>query len=419
MADKKPIIIDSNGDLLKMQNGDTVALANGGTGQTTANNALNALLPSQTSNSGKYLTTNGTNTSWADVSSSGGISIFDATVGASGADYTTLGAAITAGKTRILVIDDTTETGDITLPSNCIIEGIGREAVTIDMATYQFLDNTAANDNFTFKNLGFRTAITSGRLFPACNKMYWDNIYVDASSATYSSFPIFMSANNNTNNIFLQNVYLDLPDQNNSGISIYYGSIENVYINGGGSNCRGAIYITYASCKNAVIKGTWSSSYAAISANASSTLSNVTSTITAIIGCSTNSTCTNINGSFLSLDVGASDATVSNCIVKNFLPNIDGDDNLISNVKCLNGGGTISSGGDRNQFSNCQIYGTITISGNDTTMTGCRVGADASGGSNTITIASGANRTIISGCRTDAAISDSGTDTVGIGNVVY
>jgi len=46
----------------------TVAIANGGSGQTTANAAFNALAPSQTSNSGKYLTTNGTNTSWATVS---------------------------------------------------------------------------------------------------------------------------------------------------------------------------------------------------------------------------------------------------------------------------------------------------------------------------------------------------------------
>jgi hypothetical protein len=43
----------------------TVAIANGGTGQTTANAAFNALAPSQTGNSGKYLTTDGTDTSWA------------------------------------------------------------------------------------------------------------------------------------------------------------------------------------------------------------------------------------------------------------------------------------------------------------------------------------------------------------------
>ena len=43
----------------------TVAIANGGTGQTTANSAFNSLAPSQTGNSGKYLTTDGSNTSWA------------------------------------------------------------------------------------------------------------------------------------------------------------------------------------------------------------------------------------------------------------------------------------------------------------------------------------------------------------------
>ena len=45
-------------------NGTAVAIANGGTGATTANAALNALLPSQSGNSGSILTTNGTNASW-------------------------------------------------------------------------------------------------------------------------------------------------------------------------------------------------------------------------------------------------------------------------------------------------------------------------------------------------------------------
>jgi ribosomal protein L35AE/L33A len=47
----------------------TLPIANGGTGQTTANTAFNALAPSQTSNSGKFLTTDGTNTSWAAAGS--------------------------------------------------------------------------------------------------------------------------------------------------------------------------------------------------------------------------------------------------------------------------------------------------------------------------------------------------------------
>ncbi len=45
----------------------TLGISNGGTGQVTANAALNALLPTQTSNSGKALTTNGTDSSWTSV----------------------------------------------------------------------------------------------------------------------------------------------------------------------------------------------------------------------------------------------------------------------------------------------------------------------------------------------------------------
>jgi hypothetical protein len=47
-------------------------IANGGTGATSAISAFNALAPSQTGNSGYYLTTNGTNASWAAVSGGGG-----------------------------------------------------------------------------------------------------------------------------------------------------------------------------------------------------------------------------------------------------------------------------------------------------------------------------------------------------------
>ena len=43
---------------------NTVAVSKGGTGQVTANAGLNALLPTQTGNSGKVLQTNGTDTSW-------------------------------------------------------------------------------------------------------------------------------------------------------------------------------------------------------------------------------------------------------------------------------------------------------------------------------------------------------------------
>ena len=46
----------------------TLPIAAGGTGQTTANAAFNALAPSQASANGKYLTSDGTNTSWGTIS---------------------------------------------------------------------------------------------------------------------------------------------------------------------------------------------------------------------------------------------------------------------------------------------------------------------------------------------------------------
>jgi hypothetical protein len=67
----------------------TIAIANGGTGQTTANAAINALLPSQTSQSGKVLSTNGTDTSWIASSGSGTVTSVTGTAPVSVATGTT------------------------------------------------------------------------------------------------------------------------------------------------------------------------------------------------------------------------------------------------------------------------------------------------------------------------------------------
>jgi hypothetical protein len=56
-----PIVRHTDGTLISHT---TLPLDKGGTGQSTANNALNALLPIQTDNTTKFLTTDGTSTSW-------------------------------------------------------------------------------------------------------------------------------------------------------------------------------------------------------------------------------------------------------------------------------------------------------------------------------------------------------------------
>jgi hypothetical protein len=70
--------------------GTTIAIANGGTGATTASNAAAALLPAQTSNSGKYLTTDGSGTlSWGTVSGYSAPTLGSTSI-ASGATVTTI-----------------------------------------------------------------------------------------------------------------------------------------------------------------------------------------------------------------------------------------------------------------------------------------------------------------------------------------
>ena len=88
------ITVDAQGRLTSASSGGTLSIAGGGTGQTTANAAFNALVPSQTSNTGKYLTTDGTNTSWATV---GGVSTI--TFGSTGLTPSTAtsGAVTVAG----------------------------------------------------------------------------------------------------------------------------------------------------------------------------------------------------------------------------------------------------------------------------------------------------------------------------------
>lgn len=73
--------------------GGVTPIANGGTGQVTAAAAINALLPSQTGNSGKSLTTDGTVVSWGAIVAGASLQVFT-----SSTTYTP-----TSGKTSFLV----------------------------------------------------------------------------------------------------------------------------------------------------------------------------------------------------------------------------------------------------------------------------------------------------------------------------
>lgn len=79
---------------------NTVPISKGGSGQTTANAALNAFLPSQTGNSGKVLGTDGTNTLWVTGGGGGGggtvTSVGAVSSGSYGAAISVIGSPITS-----------------------------------------------------------------------------------------------------------------------------------------------------------------------------------------------------------------------------------------------------------------------------------------------------------------------------------
>lgn len=102
---------DASWDALDISTADitgTLPIANGGSGQTTANAALNAFLPSQAAASGKYLKSNGTDTAWdqIDISSADVTGTLPITSGGTG--QTTANAALNA-----LLPDQTGNSGKV------------------------------------------------------------------------------------------------------------------------------------------------------------------------------------------------------------------------------------------------------------------------------------------------------------------
>lgn len=80
--------------------GGTLAIANGGTGQTSAAAALNAFLPTQSGNSGKALVTDGSNAAWTTVGTGTVTS-----VGISSSDISVSGSPITGAGSITLTLN--------------------------------------------------------------------------------------------------------------------------------------------------------------------------------------------------------------------------------------------------------------------------------------------------------------------------
>lgn len=167
----------------------TLAIANGGTGQTTAQSAFNALAPSQTSNSGKYLTTDGTNTSWA-------------TVGAGGISYTRVTSNTTLVDKQGVIADTSGGSFTVTLPATpatgnqvFIADGanwatnnltVGRNGSTIEgVAADWTLNQAGAEAQFIYDGTTWHVYTMYGPEFTGTLRSYKESVVtVTASTAT-------------------------------------------------------------------------------------------------------------------------------------------------------------------------------------------------------------------------------------------
>jgi hypothetical protein len=314
----------------------TLAIASGGTGQTTASAAFNALAPSQTGNNGKYLTTDGTNTSWATVSggSPGGsttqVQFNDG--GSFGGD-----ADFTWNKT----------TNTLTIAG--INFGRGGGAVSANTAIgYQAINGTATGNNNTAVGFQSLFALTSG----AANTVYGasaggsidsgsNNVILGASAGgaistgayniaigsssisnanpTYSIGIGFRTARYSANNVIA--IGHEALSENISGaehVAIGYQALDAIITNNnntavGSFALSGSIADdNTAFGTRAAINLTTGSGNTAIGSNAFST-STVTGNNNTVLGYSVASTLTSgANNLILGYNAASSTATVSN-----------------------------------------------------------------------------------------------------------
>ena len=378
---------------------------------------------------------------------------FDAEV-SSTSTYTTVKAAIDAGKVSILVSENTTEVADIAVPVGGFYMYIKKD-VTIAMGTSKF--TYAAQADIVIEGQGTISAayiITSQYIFNTgsflASVVECSSITFDLTACTASASRVTVSTQK------MRGIIVKTPNVANVGLQVILGATGSVFydceLNGGGTSNSGCFLVQDAAIIDGLhLSGIQGATSAGFNVSVESVINNVLIDSRFWIGVS--GRVSNIRGKTLNtanVIVLADKTSISNCDLNggDITPSTSGDSeitnctmaeinfsssghrnsvtncNISGNIVLdsdyttitatrIEGTLTIASLGVMNKIVGCDIVGAVSIVGNDNTITSCKVGADAGGGANTITVDALANRTIIGDCRVDAVIVNNGIDTTG------
>lgn len=271
---------------------------------------------------------------------------FDATVGATGADYTTVSAALSASKTRLLIIDDVTESSACAVPSTGLYVAV-LKGKNINMGTNQF--TFAGNYNLTFsfqdptaKITWAYTAATNTRLFATgANTSARVTIYggtLDNNSTQSGCYVQDVSSV-----AIYENVSYEPPNVSNCGIYINnaLSRITSLNVTSPGTTADNVIRTDAGVFRSVRLTGTFTNS------NDTATIGGDAAMIDGI---------TNSGNAKIAINGGK----LNNCTQEGGTLNLDvdsGDQSQITNLFQTAGTVTIASGSNDNRFVNCDIAG--------------------------------------------------------------
>jgi hypothetical protein len=380
-------------------------------------------------------------------------SVFDATVGASGADYTTVGGengAAAAGKKVLMFVDDVTETTDFDPPAGnfyVFINGYDWDfgaSYQVNGSSVTQFEVDGRGGSWKWSRTGSNKPLIAG--LAATSYIVVRNITLDTSGGTGSANVGFLPTTGSTGDldlIQLENVVYNLANAASDGLTINETGvrvqINNLRLNGGGTSCSRGLYVQKGHeimINDLRYTGTWASSNTGFvsETNASVKIDGIHTAVTntdvklefSVRDQATNFSTTSTaefdiksgGGTVLStgrlgdqgtnsvFTVGSNDATAIGLRwIGSLADSVSYKSNTFIGCEFKS---AVTIKGDHGIYIGCMFDAGATVNSgaNDNVFIGCRFGPAVGGGASTLSITNGALRTRVSACASDAAIDD-------------